>query len=108
MQVYLGTDDPTGVAAADLQARGYVVESTAPASGAYPATEIQYGPDMAAQAAALTAALPGSTTREVSTTPPGKLLVVVGANYPGLAASGAQSPEATQPDFTAANEGCIN
>ena len=108
VQVYLGTDDPAGVAAADLQARGYVVESTAPASGVYPATEIQYGPDMAAQAAALTAALPGSTTREVSTTPPGKLLVVVGANYPGLAASGAQSPEATQPDFTAANEGCIN
>ena len=108
VQVYLGTDDPSGVAQADLQARGYVVESTAAASSAYAVTEIQYGPGMAAQAAALSASLAGSTTREVSTTPPGKLLVVVGDNYPGLAASGTPPPDAAAPDFTAASDGCIN
>lgn len=108
VQLYLGTADPAGVVAADLQARGYLVESTLPAAGSYPVTEIQHGPDMAAAAASLAAALPGSTTREVSTTPAGKLLVMVGANYPGLAVSGVQAPGPAQPDFTAANEGCIN
>lgn len=108
VQLYLGTGDTAGAAQADLQARGYLVESTSPAAEDYPVTEVQYGPDMAEQAAVLAAALPGSVTREVSATPPGKLIVVAGDNYPGLAASGAEEPDAAQPDFTAADDGCIN
>lgn len=109
--LYLGTADPNAqqVATADLQAKGYPIEATHTASLSYDTTEIQYAPDQAAAAAALQAQLPGSATRQVGTTPPGKLLVVVGANYPGLAgASGSASPTTSVPPvITAATDDCI-
>lgn len=105
--LYLGPSYAEAVSAvtADLTGRGYTVSSAAVADADPAATEIQYGAGAAEAAAALSAQLPGSVTREVTTTPSGTLVVLAGPNYPGLdsTATAAVAP----PDITAASENCI-
>lgn len=111
IDLYLGTTDPAAgdLATADLQARGYQV-SPAGQTASASATEIQYGTAMLAQAEALAAVLPGATLRQVAATPAGKLVVVVGDNYPGLGSAGsapATTATTAPPDSTAASDQCI-
>ena len=123
-QITIDIYDGTSVSGAmkiaedDLTAKGFNIANTLFASTSdYAVTEVQYAEGMGDEAATVTAAIPGSKTVLVNSTPSGKILVVIGANYPGLvpaadpadpAAPPPSGAAGTSPPLTGDYEGCIN
>lgn len=106
------------IAEDDLSGKGFNISNTLFASTSdYAITEVQYAEGDEDEAATVAAAIPGSTVVLVSSTPSGKILVVVGANYPGLTSTADPGAEpaapppgapTTEPPLTGDYEGCIN
>ena len=114
LDVYNGSGvQGAGSTAADqLAALGFTVENVlAAATSDWPTSVVQYPPGKDVEAATVAAAVPGSTLEETDQVD--KVILVVGANYPGLSGPAAtESPASaatpTKQPATAADEGCIN
>ncbi|GAB3296796.1 LytR family transcriptional regulator [Epidermidibacterium keratini] len=122
LDVYNGTTVAGAAesAAEQLTGQGFTVEGVLSASTTdYATSVVQYPKGMEAEANTVAAAVAGATTEQNDDVE--KVLLVIGANYPGLGgdqpAGTTDAPQTTDPSAqpqpsdqpaTAANEGCIN
>lgn len=120
LDVYNGTtvDGAAESAAEQLTAAGFTVEGVLSASTTdYATSVVQYPKGMEAEANTVAAAVPGATTEQNDDIE--KVLLVIGANYPGLGGEQPTDQQTEQPTTTdaaqpsdkpatAADEGCIN
>lgn len=116
LDVYNGTtaQGAATTVAEELAAKGFKIENVlSAATSDWPATVVQYPPDLEVEAATVAAAIPGATLEESEDVE--KVMLIIGANYPGLPGADTTTPPteaapATPSDqpATAADEGCIN
>jgi hypothetical protein len=109
-----GVSGLAGQTATELQAQGFVVTSTGNADSMdYSATEIRYAAGEQAQAATLSAVVPGATQSQVDDLPPGTVQLVIGADFNGVgqpvtAQATASEPAQGEDARTADDTSCIN
>jgi LCP family protein required for cell wall assembly len=109
-----GVSGLAGQTADELRAQGFTITSTGNADSMdYSATEIRYAAGEQAQAAALSAVIPGATSSQVDDLPPGTVQLVIGADFNGVgqpvtAPTTAPSPVEGEDARTAADTDCIN
>lgn len=109
-----GVQGVATTAAEELDALGFEVQNVLTAATSDWATSVvQYPPGMESEAATVAAAVPGATIEESDDLE--KVILIIGANYPGLPGADDQTPTtpSTEPETpqtggsTAADEGCI-
>jgi LCP family protein required for cell wall assembly len=109
-----GVSGLAGQTATELQAKGFTITSTGNADKMdYTASEIRYAASEQAQAATLSAVVPGATQSQVDDLPPGTVQLVIGSDFNGIgqavtAPTTASSPVAGEDARTAADTDCIN